>query len=78
LFGFGNRLILGACGRSYKVIIEQNFLTLEKYDLIFLRKNDLDYEPKTIIRREILPSVNQRAFINDSPVHLSFITLGIV
>ncbi|MDO1500250.1 DNA repair protein RecN [Winogradskyella maritima] len=31
---------------------------------------DLDYEPLTIIRREILPSGKSRAFVNDSPVNL--------
>lgn len=33
-------------------------------------ENDLDYEPVTIIRREILPSGKSRAFINDTPVNL--------
>ncbi|PWI29123.1 DNA repair protein RecN [Flavobacteriaceae bacterium LYZ1037] len=33
--------------------------------------NDLDYEPQTIIRREILPSGKSRAFVNDSPVNLN-------
>ena len=31
---------------------------------------DLDYEPQTIIRREILPSGKSRAFVNDTPVNL--------
>lgn len=31
---------------------------------------DLDYEPITIIRREILPSGKSRAFVNDTPVKL--------
>jgi DNA repair protein RecN (Recombination protein N) len=36
----------------------------------FFEANDLDYEPETIIRREILPSGKSRAFVNDSPVNL--------
>ncbi|MGB1309506.1 MAG: AAA family ATPase, partial [Oceanihabitans sp.] len=32
---------------------------------------DLDFEPQTIIRREILPSGKSRAFINDTPVNLN-------
>lgn len=31
----------------------------------------MDYEPVTIIRREILPSGKSRAFVNDSPVNLT-------
>lgn len=36
----------------------------------FFRENDLDYEPETILRREIIPSGRSRAFINDTPVNL--------
>ncbi|NOX86483.1 MAG: DNA repair protein RecN [Chlorobi bacterium] len=36
----------------------------------FFKKNDLDYEPETILRREIIPSGRSRAFINDTPVNL--------
>src|SRR5690606_1741839 len=36
----------------------------------FFSQNDLDHDPETIIRREILPSGKSRAFINDSPVNL--------
>lgn len=32
--------------------------------------NNLDYDPESIIRREILPSGKSRAFINDTPVNL--------
>lgn len=56
-----------------KCIVEAEF-EIEKYNLETLfEENDLDYEPKTIIRREILPSGKSRAFINDTPV-----TLGIL
>ncbi|QLG43846.1 DNA repair protein RecN [Costertonia aggregata] len=56
-----------------KCIIEAEF-SIEEYHLkSFFSDNDLDYEPKTIIRREILPSGKSRAFINDTPI-----TLGIL
>jgi len=62
---------------SKKCIIEATF-NVVNYNLekLFL-ENDLDYEPQTIIRREILPSGKSRAFVNDSPVNLSSLqTLG--
>lgn len=37
----------------------------------FFADNDLDYEPQTIIRREIAPNGKSRTFLNDSPVQLA-------
>ena len=56
--------------KSEKCIIEAVF-DIANYDLkqLFLDQ-DLDYEPQTIIRREILPSGKSRAFVNDTPVNL--------
>ena len=56
--------------KSEKCIIEAVF-DIANYDLkqLFLEQ-DLDYEPQTIIRREILPSGKSRAFVNDTPVNL--------
>ncbi len=57
--------------KEEKCIIEATF-NIEKYKLKpFFKAEDLDYEPQTIIRREILPSGKSRAFVNDSPVNLS-------
>lgn len=54
-----------------KCIIEGHF-AIEKYGLAdFFESHDLDYEPRTIIRREILPSGKSRAFINDTPTTLN-------
>lgn len=54
-----------------KSIIECTF-SLKDYDLTsFFDCHDLEYEPETIIRREVLPSGKSRAFINDSPVTLA-------
>lgn len=53
-----------------KCVIEAEF-DISKYQLQqFFSDNDLDYEDKTILRREILPSGKSRAFVNDSPVTL--------
>jgi DNA repair protein RecN (Recombination protein N) len=82
--GAGKSIILGALGlalgkradltslknKEEKCVIEAHF-DISKYNLLpFFETNDLDYEPETIIRREILPSGKSRAFINDSPVNL--------
>jgi DNA repair protein RecN (Recombination protein N) len=57
-----------------KCIVEAEF-EISKYGLeAFFSENDLDYEARTIIRREILPSGKSRAFINDSPVTLDILS----
>ncbi|PIX08164.1 MAG: DNA repair protein RecN, partial [Flavobacteriaceae bacterium CG_4_8_14_3_um_filter_34_10] len=58
-----------------KCVIEAEF-AIDSYQLQDLFKaEDLDYEKHTIIRREILPSGKSRAFVNDSPVNLSALTI---
>ena len=48
---------------------------IENYALAdFFKQQELDYEPLTIIRREILPSGKSRAFVNDSPVTLDVLS----
>ncbi|RLD30215.1 MAG: DNA repair protein RecN [Bacteroidetes bacterium] len=60
---------------SKKCIIEASF-DIANYNLKkFFRAENLDYESETIIRREILPSGKSRAFVNDSPVNLSILSL---
>ncbi|WP_346882093.1 DNA repair protein RecN [uncultured Algibacter sp.] len=60
---------------SQKCIIEAVF-NISNYNLKSLfNSEDLDYEPQTIIRREILASGKSRAFVNDSPVNLSSLQL---
>ncbi len=60
-----------------KCVIEAEF-DISGYDLKpFFEENDLDYEDRTILRREILPSGKSRAFVNDTPVTLDVLrTLG--
>jgi DNA repair protein RecN (Recombination protein N) len=59
--------------KEKKCIIEAEF-SIQNYNLeFFFKDNDLDYEPLTIIRREILPSGKSRAFINDTPLTLNIL-----
>jgi len=82
--GAGKSIMLGAIGlllgnradkkslynEESKCVIEGTF-TVNKYQLesIFDRE-ELDYDPVCILRREITPSGKSRAFINDTPVRL--------
>ncbi len=60
---------------SKKCVIEAEF-QINEYNLNdFFASNDLDHERQTIIRREILPSGKSRAFINDSPVNLTILSI---
>ena len=82
--GAGKSIMLGALGlllgkradysairnADNKCVIEGVF-EISNYKLqAFFKKEDLDYEEQTIIRREILSSGKSRAFINDTPVTL--------
>jgi DNA repair protein RecN (Recombination protein N) len=82
--GAGKSILLGALGlvlgnradltslkdKAQKCIIEATFSIANYHLEAFFATNDLDYEERTIIRREILPTGKSRAFINDSPVNL--------
>lgn len=70
------RLILGEradlksiASSDKKSVVETEFHLDESYRQFF-DENDLDYDPHSIVRREILPSGKSRAFINDVPVTL--------
>jgi len=57
-----------------KCYIEATF-TISDYQLRwFFEKHQLDYEPITILRREIIPTGKSRAFINDTPVNLEILS----
>jgi DNA repair protein RecN (Recombination protein N) len=82
--GAGKSIMLGALGLALgnraelsqmanpeaKCWIEATFdigeLNLKEY----FNENDLEFNPLTILRREILPGGRSRMFINDSPVNL--------
>ncbi len=55
---------------SKKCVIEADFAIAGYNFEILFSENDLDYDPRTIVRREILPSGKSRAFVNDTPVTL--------
>lgn len=73
------RLIMGerADAKSFakadaKSVVESEFVIGDNMRLFF-DAHDLDFEPQTIIRREILPGGKSRAFINDVPVTLDIL-----
>jgi DNA repair protein RecN (Recombination protein N) len=60
---------------SKKCVIEGEFqISLYQLNDLF-SSEDIDYEAVTIIRREILPNGKSRAFINDTPVNLSTLSV---
>ncbi|WP_324719461.1 DNA repair protein RecN [Salinimicrobium sp. HB62] len=68
----GKRADLSAIRNAEKKCVIEGTFSISSYDLKSLfAAEDLDYEPQTIIRREILPSGKSRAFINDTPANLS-------
>jgi DNA repair protein RecN (Recombination protein N) len=83
--GSGKSILLGAFGlllgeradqkairdESKKCIVEAVFDLKEMALEPFFQDNDLDYEQRTTVRREIAPGGKSRAFINDTPVQLN-------
>jgi DNA repair protein RecN (Recombination protein N) len=73
-------LILGAradtsvlLDKTTKCVVEGTF-RVEGYDLSdFFSANELDFDPLTILRREINPAGKSRAFINDTPVTINLL-----
>jgi DNA repair protein RecN (Recombination protein N) len=85
--GAGKSILLGALSlilgnradtnvlldKNEKCIVEGTF-RIDEYDISdFFYTNELDYEPMTILRREINQSGKSRAFINDTPVNLNLL-----
>jgi DNA repair protein RecN (Recombination protein N) len=85
--GAGKTIILGALSlilgsradtgvlldKSTKCVVEGTF-NIKDYSLKdFFDNNELDYDPLTILRREINPAGKSRAFINDTPVNLNIL-----
>ena len=56
-----------------KCIVEGLFIINKDRFKSFFDNNNLDFEDKTILRREITPNGKSRAFINDTPVKLSIL-----
>lgn len=85
--GAGKSILLGALSlilgsradtsvlleKNEKCIVEGAF-RIGEYDLTdFFIANELDFEPLTILRREINPAGKSRAFINDTPVTVNIL-----
>lgn len=83
--GAGKSILLGGLGLvlgnradlstlkdlNQKCFVEATF-SIQDYKLKDLFEElDLDYDPITLIRREILPTGKSRAFVNDTPVNLN-------
>jgi len=67
----GKRADLNNLKDSSKKCFIEGIFSIEKYNLkSFFKSLEIDYDPVTIIRREIIPSGKSRAFVNDSPVTL--------
>lgn len=86
--GAGKSILLGALGlllgqradtsmmkeKKNKCIIEGSFNICDYKLQDIFQENDVDYEAQTVIRRQISPSGKSRAFVNDIPVNLSFLS----
>jgi len=82
--GAGKSILLGALGLilgnradlhvlkddQHKCVVEGDFHVDSLALTEFFAENDLDKEPTTMIRREVLASGKSRAFVNDTPVNL--------
>jgi DNA repair protein RecN (Recombination protein N) len=72
----GKRADLSSIKNSSKKCIIEGEFQIQSYRLKDLfTSEDIDYEEVTIIRREILPNGKSRAFINDTPVNLSTLSV---
>jgi DNA repair protein RecN (Recombination protein N) len=85
--GAGKSIILGALSlilgqraesryffnQQKKCVIEGTFTISDFHLKSFFEDNDLDYEPETVLRREISADGKSRSFINDTPVTLNVI-----
>jgi DNA repair protein RecN (Recombination protein N) len=83
--GAGKSIILGALSlilgqraesryffnQQKKCVIEGTFKIGAFHLKQFFDDNDLDYEPETVLRREISADGKSRAFVNDTPVNLN-------
>jgi DNA repair protein RecN (Recombination protein N) len=85
--GAGKSILLGALSlilgtradtsvlleKDEKCVVEGTF-KIDEYDLNdFFTSKELDYEPVTMLRREINPAGKSRAFINDTPVTVNLL-----
>ena len=56
-----------------KCVVEATFEVADYKLQSLFKTHDLDYEDRTLLRRELLPQGKSRAFINDTPVTLNIL-----
>jgi len=61
--------------KEKKCIVEGTFDISRMQLRSFFEENDLDFEPITLLRREINPAGKSRAFVNDTPVTLNVLKI---
>jgi DNA repair protein RecN (Recombination protein N) len=67
----GKRADLSSLKSSDQKCTIEAIFKLSSYALTnVFKENQIDYDPETILRREILPSGKSRAFVNDTPTTL--------
>lgn len=85
--GAGKSILLGALSlvlgqrsdvsvlknKEKKSVIEAEFNIADYGFKALFEKEDVDFDENTVIRREILTSGKSRAFVNDTPVNLTFL-----
>ncbi|MCB0376665.1 MAG: AAA family ATPase, partial [Sinomicrobium sp.] len=72
----GKRADPGALkNKDEKCVVEAEFAIAAYHLNDFFAAQDIDFDEKTIVRREILPGGKSRAFVNDTPVTLNTLSL---
>ena len=67
----GKRADLSSLKNSNQKCTIEAIFKISSYALSSIfKENQIDYDPETILRREILPSGKSRAFVNDTPTTL--------
>jgi DNA repair protein RecN (Recombination protein N) len=70
-FIMGERTSVSIVGSYSKKAIVEVHIQSRPEEKTFFESHNLDYEPVTIVRRELVKGGKSRAFINDSPVSLT-------
>ena len=70
-FIMGERASVSIVGSYSKKAIVEVHIQSRTEEKTFFENHNLDYEPVTIVRRELVKGGKSRAFINDSPVSLA-------
>jgi len=72
-FIMGDRTNVSIVGGYSKKAIVEVYMQSREAEKVFFEQHNLDFEPITIVRRELVKGGKSRAFINDSPVSLAIL-----